>query len=274
MRLFRIAALPILAGLLLAPQGCMVLKSKYDQVKADRDRLEALVSEKDKELTDAQDSFSKRADALAKEAEMAKSQIPGLQSEIDKLREAAKPTSRQRGKLDEEIRGLGIGEVRDHRLILQEAILFKLGEDDLSPQGEKALDKLAAAFKGRSIMLEIDGHTDRTPIAKPATKKAHIDNIGLSAHRALAVYRHLEEEGVPSRLMYVRAFGSSRPAPVGDAAKSRRVEIYFIPMGSSAEPKAAAEHKTPPKTTTPPKASPDTAKPADTTKAPPPKTTK
>jgi flagellar motor protein MotB len=272
MRLFRMAAVPVLAGLLLASQGCVVLKSKYDQVKADRDRLSALLSEKDKELTDAQDSFAKRAEALAKEIEMSKSQAPGLQSEIDKLREAAKSPSHQRSRLDEELRGLGIGEVRDHRLILQESILFKLGEDDLSPQGKKALEKLAATFKSRNMILEIDGHTDSRPVTKAATRKEHIDNAGLSAHRALAVYRYLEERGIPERLMYVRAFGSSRPA-AGGGAKARRVEIYFIPMGGT-EHKAPAEHKAPPKATTEPKATPEIKKPADTKKATETKTTK
>jgi len=265
MRLFRLAALPVLAGLLLAPQGCFVLKSKYDALKAERDHLNVLLGEKDKELSDSQDAFSKSAEALRNELAMSKSQIPGLQSEIDKLREAAKAGPR-RTRLDDEIRGLGIGEVRDHRLILQDSILFKLGEDDLSLQGKRALDKLAATFKGRNIMLEIDGHTDRTPIAKAATKKAHIDNMGLSAHRALSVYRYLDEKGIPDRLMYVRAFGSHRPAPGGDA-KNRRVEIYFIPVGP-AEPRVA------PKAALEPKATPEIKKPVETRKTAEPKTTK
>ena len=233
MRAIRQIAPPLLLGLLLAAPGCMVPKSKYDALQKENSRLASLLDEKEKDMTTAQDSFRKRFEDASRELALYKGQASASQAEAEKARKAFEDAQKESKKFEDEIRALGVGEVRDGRLVLQDSVLFKLGEDTLSVEGKHALDKIAGAFKAREVLIQIDGHTDNTAIVKPSTRKLHGDNMGLSAHRALAVYRYLASSGIAERNMYIRGFGPSWPvagsATPAAKAKNRRVEILFIP---------------------------------------------
>jgi chemotaxis protein MotB len=218
----------------------MVPASKYNKLKGEHDRLTQLLSEKDSELLAAQDSFRKRFEDVSREIDLYKEQASdskdaaeAARKELDAYRAGAK-------KREDELRAIGVGSVRDGRLVLQASLLFALGSDQLSQQGQRALDKVAAAFRGKDVLIQVDGHTDTTPIVKDATRKAHVDNMGLSAHRALAVYRHLAQKGIPRRNLYIRAFGPYWPVAsnltAASKANNRRVEILFIPASMVPRP--------------------------------------
>jgi len=229
----RNATLSILLLLLLAAPGCLVTKGKYNKLKGENDRLAKLLDERESELAGAQDSFRKRLGDLSREIDLYKKQATGSKADAAKARAAMAAAAKKAKMFEDQIKALGVGEVRDGRLVLQAALLFPLGKASLSSQGQRALSKVAGAFKGKDVLIQIDGHTDTTKFAKAATKKAHVDNMGLSAHRALAVSRYLASKGIAERNMYVRGFGSSWPvasnATAAAKAKNRRVEILFIP---------------------------------------------
>lgn len=226
-------ALLLLVALLLALQGCMVTKKKYNAAIAERDRLVTLLDQRDSDLASAQDSFRKRLEAATQELDLYKGQAGDSKTAASDTQKKLEEARRAAKRFEDQIRALGVGEVRDGRLVLKGSLLFQLGSDKLSTGGRRALDKIARAFKGKDVLIQIDGHTDSTRIAKAATKRLHGSNMGLSANRALAVFHQLASKGIKERMMYVRGFGPSWPvasnATAASKAKNRRVEILFIP---------------------------------------------
>jgi len=224
------ALLPIA---LVAASGCVVPLSKYRALEAERDRLSQLLDEREKDLAAAQDSFRKRFEDVSRQLELYKQQAGTSRAEAQKAQAELDAARKKAKEFEDQLRALGVGEVRDGRLVLQGALLFDLGKATVTKRGAAILDKIAAAFKGKDVLIQIDGHTDSVPVKKPATKKLHTDNMGLAAHRALAVFRYLASKGIPERNMFVRAFGphwpvASNATPAG-RARNRRVEILFIP---------------------------------------------
>jgi flagellar motor protein MotB len=221
------------SGLLLLTTGCMVPLSKYKALEAERDRLTQLLDEREQDLSAAQDAFRKRFEDASRQLELYKQQAGDSEAEADEARKKLEDARKQAKQFEDQIKALGVGEVRDGRLVLQGSLLFALGEDSITSQGKRVLDKVAGAFKGKDVLIQIDGHTDTTPIVKSKTKQAHGDNMGLSAHRAIAVCRYLASKGIAERNMFIRGFGPSWPvasnATAASKAKNRRVEILFIP---------------------------------------------
>ena len=224
------ALLPIA---LVAASGCVVPLSKYRALEAERDRLSQLLDEREKDLAAAQDSFRKRFEDVSRQLELYKQQAGTSRAEAQKAQAELEAARKKAKEFEDQLRALGVGEVRDGRLVLQGALLFDLGKATVTKRGAAILDKIAAAFKGKDVLIQIDGYTDNVPVKKPETKKLHTDNMGLAAHRALAVFRYLASKGIPERNMFVRAFGphwpvASNATPAGKA-RNRRVEILFIP---------------------------------------------
>jgi flagellar motor protein MotB len=219
-----------LLGLSLGLQGCMVSKKKYDALQAEHDRLAQMLDENESALNAAQDAFRKQLEDLTRERDLYQSKLTSTATERDS---AVSDLEKSRKQLEDTAKSLGVGEMRDGRLVLQASLLFPLGSAALSSQGQRALDKVAAAFKQKKVYIQVDGHTDTTPIVKASTKKAFGDNMGLASERAIAVFRHLARKGIPERKMYIRGFGPSRPIASNrtatSKAKNRRVEILFIP---------------------------------------------
>jgi chemotaxis protein MotB len=216
---------------MLPLQGCLVTKTKYTQLQEDRDRLAELLEQRESDLTAAQDSFRQRLNTAQQELQAYKQQ--GGEAATEEASQEMDPTQKLAAQMEREVKNLGVGQVRDGRLVLQDTLVFQSGSAKLSTSGRRALDKVAQAFRGKDVLIQIDGHTDSTPIAKASTKKLHGDNMGLSAHRAIAVYRHLASKGIKERNMYVRGFGAGWPVASNatnvSKAKNRRVEILFIP---------------------------------------------
>lgn len=241
MTLRRFVSLTLVAGLLVSSTGCLVPKSKYDRLQGKHDDLVSQLQERESELVTAQDTFRTRVDELSRELDLYRQQATGSKDEAEKAHRELEEARKKYQQFQRELEALKIGTVRDGRLVLEASLLFALGSADLSPQGKRALDKVARAFKGKDVLIQIDGHTDDTPIVKPATKDAHGENMGLSAHRALAVYRYLHSRGIAERTMYIRGFGESWPVVRNDTAalkaKNRRVEITFIPAALVPRPK-------------------------------------
>ncbi len=119
------------------------------------------------------------------------------------------------------------------RFVFESEVLFASGSDALTPEGQAAMDQLAAAIVelARQIPPEIDwalqvnGHTDIRPIASPTFPS----NWELSTARAIAVVRYLIRRGVPPQRLVAAGYGEFQPLELGkDEAslqRNRRIEL-------------------------------------------------
>jgi chemotaxis protein MotB len=107
--------------------------------------------------------------------------------------------------------------------------LFGAGSADLLPAAEQILSHFAKFLYAFSNKIAIEGHTDDQPIQTARFPS----NWELSASRAGAVARWLEQNGVQSTRLEVIGYGSTRPRFRNDSPEkrslNRRVEIILRP---------------------------------------------
>lgn len=120
------------------------------------------------------------------------------------------------------------------RFVFQSEVLFSSGANELNPQGQAEMVKLADAVKqlAKEIppeinwVLRVDGHTDNVPLS--GTGK-FADNWELSSARATSVVKFLIAEGVPADRLAAAGFGEFQPIAPGDTeearAANRRIEL-------------------------------------------------
>lgn len=129
-------------------------------------------------------------------------------------------------------------------LKLVDKVLFAVGDDQLTPKGKAALDKIAKVLNEvADKQVWVQGHTDDQPIANlppPKKKKGaketaptgprFASNWELSAARALQVVHYLQDHGKvdPTRLAAL-AFSEYRPVSKSNKAANRRIEIVLYP---------------------------------------------
>jgi chemotaxis protein MotB len=119
-------------------------------------------------------------------------------------------------------------------------LLFEKGSDVVAAEATGPVKKLCEIINSKEAEgfdIIIAGHTDDIPIKKSATMSQHPTNWHLSAHRAIAVEKMMESDGVQPTRMSVRGFGEYRPLEANEAGKkgnpkNRRVEIYLVPTGA------------------------------------------
>lgn len=117
---------------------------------------------------------------------------------------------------------------------VDEKLLFELGKAEVSPEGERAVLRVAEVLaRNPNIRIMVEGHTDNLPYRSKEGDQI-IDNWDLSVHRATAVIRILlRNKGIaPKR---ITAAGRSQYAPVAQGtskearAQNRRTEIILTP---------------------------------------------
>ncbi|MCB0703716.1 MAG: OmpA family protein [Saprospiraceae bacterium] len=114
---------------------------------------------------------------------------------------------------------------------ISDKLLFDSGSSRLNTRAMEVLDKIATVVNDHDgLDIIVEGHTDNVPISNSCLK----DNWDLSAHRATAVVRVLQDQYyvAPDRLM---AAGRSQYLPIADnsspagQAANRRTEIVITP---------------------------------------------
>lgn len=126
-------------------------------------------------------------------------------------------------------------------------LLFALGSDVVRETSFEALKQFSDIIKSQ-VAMEFEaivvGHTDTRPIRKSVTKANHPTNWHLSAHRAIAVSRVLQNNGYPPERVSVMGCGEYRPiadnATAEGSSLNRRVEIYLVPRGAIVQAAASA----------------------------------
>jgi chemotaxis protein MotB len=167
-----------------------------------------------------------RQRALAGQLE---AQAAKLAQEKSVLEEKSKEYESLATSLDKEIRA---GQVRLTELKgkltvrLAEKVLFASGSATIGKDGRAALSKIAEAFRGvTGRIIRVEGHTDNVPIRTARFPS----NWELSAARAIAVVRLLQEDGVDPSLLGAAGYAENQPVASNDTsegrAENRRIEI-------------------------------------------------
>ncbi|MGQ3277815.1 MAG: peptidoglycan -binding protein, partial [Shinella sp.] len=120
------------------------------------------------------------------------------------------------------------------RFVFQSEVLFPSGGNELNPEGQVEMRKLATALLdlAKEIpseinwVLRVDGHTDNVPLSGTGRYR---DNWELSSARATSVVKFLIANGVPANRLVAAGFGEFQPIAEGsdDAARAtnRRIEL-------------------------------------------------
>ena len=127
---------------------------------------------------------------------------------------------------------------------MKDSILFALGSANVSAEGMKILETVAADIESKPHgPVSVCGHTDNVPVSKPETKaKFPHGNLQLSAARAVEVAVALRTvAGNAVSDLVVMGFGENMPVQPNDSEanrqKNRRVEIFV------ADPVAGGDQK-------------------------------
>jgi chemotaxis protein MotB len=120
------------------------------------------------------------------------------------------------------------------RFVFQSEVLFPSGGNELNPEGQVEMRKLATALLdlAREIpseinwVLRVDGHTDNVPLSGTGRYR---DNWELSSARATSVVKFLIASGVPANRLVAAGFGEFQPIAEGSDAEARatnrRIEL-------------------------------------------------
>ena len=176
----------------------------------------------------------------AKEAEIASNKIElgelgdrlnrVLTSELFKLQ---KYKSEFFGQLSETLGQREDIQIKGDRFIFQSEILFESGSADIQAEGRVALSLIAKTLIDLSDqiptdlnwVLQIDGHTDRVPIATAKFPS----NWELSHARALEVVKFFIQQGIPAEKLSANGYGEHQPISLGsspeDLKLNRRIEL-------------------------------------------------
>ena len=168
------------------------------------------------------------------------------QALVKRVREGAREIETlraEKARIERRLRALAPGgaiEVEEGKVILQGEVLFDSGSDQLRPEGDAFIGRLAPALVAlleaeRNQMVLVGGHTDDRPLRGDGR---FASNWELSTARALAVTRVLTAAGLPATRVVAAGFGAEHPrVPNADEAarrKNRRIEVLLVPIQSVA----------------------------------------
>ena len=107
-------------------------------------------------------------------------------------------------------------------------VLFDEGDAALQLDALDPLRQVGAVLKNEAHAVQVEGHTDTTPIATPR----FASNWELSAIRAGSVVRLLSDSGIAPARLTVLGYGDTRPlasnATAAGRARNRRVAITIL----------------------------------------------
>ena len=168
------------------------------------------------------------------------------QALVKRVREGAREIETlraEKARIERRLRALAPGgaiEVEEGKVILQGEVLFDSGSDQLRPEGDAFIGRLAPTLVAlleaeRDQMVLVGGHTDDRPLRGDGR---FASNWELSTARALAVTRVLTADGLPATRVVAAGFGAEHPrVPNADEAarrRNRRIEVLLVPIQSVA----------------------------------------
>jgi len=117
---------------------------------------------------------------------------------------------------------------RGIRIDIHDSLLFGPGSAELASAAFGILNEIAGVLKTNERMIQVEGHTDNTPIHN----STFFSNWELSAVRASSVVRLLSSAGISDGRLSALGFGSAQPLSDNETtfgrAKNRRVSIMIL----------------------------------------------
>ena len=218
----------IILGLSFLLVFSCVSKSKYVELENKSNATREQLEQENKRLTNQIAQLERELDKERTTVEVQKKEI----SELDRTRQEIENNLKAQ-IANKDVR---IQEIEGKLMVtFVDKILFDSGSVNVKPEGQEVLLRLAESFRGNADqMIVVQGHTDDVKIGG-ALRDRYPTNWELSAARATAVVRFLQEKGEvePERLT---ASGFSFYNPVASneteegRKQNRRIEIMLIPV--------------------------------------------
>jgi chemotaxis protein MotB len=180
------------------------------------------------QLETVQQELNRKVEELSKTVETKQAEIQTVQTTKDSLI----------SEMQEEIQKnqIQITQMADQlKLSIVDKILFPSGEADVSPAGQKVIERLGAILRNAADKrVRVEGHTDNVPIGG-VLKMKFPTNWELSTARAVNVVRFLQEKvGMNPERLEAAGLGEYKPVAPNDTpkgkAQNRRIEIYLLPV--------------------------------------------
>jgi chemotaxis protein MotB len=209
---------------------------------ADASRQRELVAQ----LARAKEVLQAESQAASAEAERQRALAEQLQQEKSSLEARSKEYETLASSLGKEIQAgrIKLTELRGKLTVrMGEKVLFPSGSATISADGKATLRKIAEAFASiHDRIIRVEGHTDNVPIHTARFPS----NWELSAARAIAVVRYLQERGIDPALLGAAGYGEYQPIASNDTAdgraENRRIEISLAaPLEAIPTAPAAAQ---------------------------------
>ncbi len=181
-----------------------------------------------------------------------------LQALVDELSKSKKKLEQAKAELEkkstdyEQLAASLKGEIESGRVELSELrgrtsvkmkdkILFASGSATIGREGKESLRNVATALRQiRGKLIRVEGHTDNVPTGGGTFPT----NWDLSAARALAVVRFLEEVGVDPTKLAAAGYGEFQPISANDTPEgrslNRRIEMVLAVDPNAPPPSAPA----------------------------------
>lgn len=177
-------------------------------------------------------------DASEKKAAEQQVQIQSLGQRLNaalagKVQELARFRSEFFGRLREALGDRPDIRIEGDRFVFPSEVLFERGSAELEPAGRAQIVRVADTLKQVAAkipadvdwILQIDGHTDRVPIATPQFPS----NWELSQARAMSVLRLLQDSGISANRLAAAGYAEYKPLDPGDSEtafrRNRRIEL-------------------------------------------------
>lgn len=151
----------------------------------------------------------------------------GMQALADNINQVLEPMVRDgRVRVTQSSRGLAVE--------INASVLFEPGQAELQPASAEILASVAKVLAKSPNGLEVEGHTDDSPIASPI----YPSNWELSSARASRVVRLFRSAGVDPGRMAAVGYGEYRSIETNDTpegrARTRRVTVVILPLETPA----------------------------------------
>lgn len=110
-----------------------------------------------------------------------------------------------------------------------DVVFFKKGKFQLTNEGKKLIDNITERLQkiGSKYRLEIQGHADKTPVAKKK-QRWWDSNMELSVLRSLNVYKYMIRNNLPKSHLSVAGYGDHKSLAPGEKSiipENRRISL-------------------------------------------------
>lgn len=216
----------VLSALFLGAVGFLQVREATRQGEAAREAAQSARA--------AMESLAVTNRVLATDLEVLRQRAAELEQQVQKAA-AERGALEQQMRTELESRDVTISELQGRLTIdIVDRVLFDSGEAELKPEGQQVLLKVARILQQHTNrQVQVIGHTDNVPIHN-RTKGGFTDNWSLSAGRATAAVRFLQEQAkVDPRRLAAVGMGEFRPlsdnATAEGRARNRRIAVVILP---------------------------------------------